>query len=153
MKIISHRGNLNGVDLERENNPYYIDECIHKGFDVEIDLRTKDHSFFLGHDYPQYSISIEWLLQRKNNLWIHIKDFQSLVKILDHKNELKFFCHEGDKYTLISNNMIWSHDLENPMNNYCIIPLLSIDQVKNYNQTGMFGICTDYVYECDLKFK
>ena len=40
MIIISHRGNLDGPDKERENNPHFIDDCITKGFDVEIDLRT-----------------------------------------------------------------------------------------------------------------
>ena len=54
MIIISHRGNLNGIDLERENNPYFIDDCISKGFDVEIDLRIKENKLFLGHDFAQY---------------------------------------------------------------------------------------------------
>ena len=38
MVLISHRGNLEGKNIELENDPTYIDSAIEKGFDVEIDL-------------------------------------------------------------------------------------------------------------------
>jgi len=153
MIIISHRGNLNGIDLERENNPIFIDDCISKGFDVEIDLRASDNKLFLGHDKPQYAIEIDWLLKRKNNLWIHVKEYEALNKIMSYKENLQFFCHENDKFTLVSNGYIWSHDLKNKMNNKCIIPLLSKEQILLYDQNEFFAVCTDYVYECKQKFK
>jgi hypothetical protein len=152
MVIISHRANLNGIEEERENNPIYIDECIKFGFDVEIDLRVKNGQLFLGHDFAQYGVTIDWLLERKNNLWIHIKEYEALQIILKYKNELRFFCHENDKYTLLSNGLVWCHDLENVMNENCIIPLLSLEQVQNYNQYSFFGVCTDFVYDCKAKF-
>jgi hypothetical protein len=152
MIIISHRGNLNGIEQNRENNPEYIDECINLGFDVEIDLRMKNNKLFLGHDFAQYEISIEWLLERKNNLWVHVKEYAALQVIIDYKNQLRFFCHESDKYTLLSNGLIWCHDLSNVMNNNCIIPLLSLEQVKDYNQYNFYAVCTDYVYESKQKF-
>ena len=37
MKLIAHRGNISGIDSERENSPDYIDEAISQGYDVEID--------------------------------------------------------------------------------------------------------------------
>lgn len=152
MKIISHRGNLNGIEQHRENNPLYIDECIKLGFDVEIDLRVKNKQLFLGHDYAQYQISIDWLLERKNSLWIHVKEYEALVEILNYKQQLNFFCHESDKYTLLSNGLVWCHDLTNVMNQNCIIPLLSYDQVQSYNQYNFFAVCTDYVFDCKNKF-
>ena len=42
MKLISHRGNLNGRIPERENHPDYIDEAIEAGYDVEIDIWLND---------------------------------------------------------------------------------------------------------------
>ena len=66
MKIISHRGNIDGVNTDTENDPNQIDKVIHMGYDVEIDLRIKDDRLFLGHDYLQYEINIEWLNKRKN---------------------------------------------------------------------------------------
>lgn len=152
MIIISHRANINGIEEHRENNPYYIDECIKLGFDVEIDLRTKDNELYLGHDTCQYKITLDWLLERKDNLWVHIKEYDALVKILDYKEKIRFFCHESDKYTLLSNGLIWCHDLTNKMNKNCIIPLLSYEQVIDYNQKSFYAVCTDYVYECKNKF-
>ena len=54
MIFISHRGNLDGLNPDRENSPDYIDEAIKLGFDVEVDVRTKDGQLWLGHDEPQY---------------------------------------------------------------------------------------------------
>jgi hypothetical protein len=152
MIIISHRANINGIEEQRENNPYYIDECIKLGFDVEIDLRVKNNQLYLGHDFAQYEVSLDWLLQRKDNLWVHIKEYDALTKILDYKEQIRFFCHESDKYTLLSNGFVWCHDLTNIMNKNCIIPLLSYEQVIDYNQKSFYAVCTDYVYECKNKF-
>jgi hypothetical protein len=153
MIIISHRGNLNGIDPERENNPYFIDDCISKGFDVEIDLRIKENKLFLGHDFAQYEVDIDWLLERKKNLWIHVKEYAALNLIMPYRNELTFFCHEKDKFTLLSNGKIWSHDLENEMNDDCVVPLLSLKEVLEYEHKHFYAVCTDYVYESENKFK
>jgi len=152
MIVISHRGNLTGIDKKRENNPYYIDECIELGFDVEIDLRVKNDNLYLGHDNAEYKIYLEWLLERKNNLWVHVKEYDALIKILGYKDKIRFFCHESDRYTLLSNGLVWCHDLDNHMNKNCIIPLLSYEQVCAYEQNDFYAVCTDYVYECKSKF-
>lgn len=48
MKIISHRGNLNGPSPKTENTPEQIDFALKKGFDVEIDLwKINDKFFFI----------------------------------------------------------------------------------------------------------
>ena len=64
MKYISHRGNVDGICLELENRPEYIDAAISLGYDVEIDLRTLNGCLYLGHDDPQYPISLEWMHDR-----------------------------------------------------------------------------------------
>ena len=38
MKLIAHRGNINGPNPETENTVNQIDKCIEEGYDVEIDL-------------------------------------------------------------------------------------------------------------------
>jgi hypothetical protein len=65
MFIISHRGNLQGPDLNQENKPEYIDEALSKGFDVEVDVRFLNKSVFLGHDDAQYLVNLNWLNERK----------------------------------------------------------------------------------------
>ena len=57
-KYISHRGNLYGRDLDRENNLTSILEVINDGYDCEIDLWLLDNQLFLGHDKPENKISL-----------------------------------------------------------------------------------------------
>ena len=74
MKYISHRGNLDGRNLKTENSPNQIDTVLSLGYDVEIDLRFLNNKFYLGHDDCQYIIDFNWLLNRKNKLWIHLNN-------------------------------------------------------------------------------
>ena len=39
MKLIAHKGNVNGPDSSKENTPAQIEWCIDNGYDVEIDVR------------------------------------------------------------------------------------------------------------------
>jgi hypothetical protein len=107
MKLISHRGNIDGINIDTENNPSQIDKVINIGYDVEIDLRFKDNKLFLGHDYLQYEIDIEWLNKRKDKLWVHAKDYDS-VTFLKNTN-LNWFWHDKDDMTLTSHGFIWSN--------------------------------------------
>ena len=66
MYLISHRGNINGIQKEQENKPEYINRALEKGFDVEIDVRFSNGKFFLGHDYDQYEIDHKFLSNKKN---------------------------------------------------------------------------------------
>ncbi len=150
MRFIAHRGNINGIIEDRENSPDYIDESIEKGYDVEIDLRTKEGKLFLGHDDPQYPVTLEWLIDRRNCLWIHAKDYASL-KLLSTTN-LQYFYHTSEAYTLTSNGYIWSHDFNNKMTNMCIVPLLSKEEVLAYNQKDFFAVCSDFILDCERKF-
>ena len=150
MIYISHRGNLIGVVPERENSLSYIDECLNAGFHCEIDLRMRNGLPHLGHDYAQYPVSGSWLWQRKDRLWIHVKEYDALVWLTEESGipEPMYFCHESDRYTLTSNGYIWSHDLKNKMTDKCIVPLLSLESVYNYNQSGFYAVCSDFVEEC-----
>ena len=38
MRLIAHRGNLNGPNPLTENDPTRITYCIEEGYDVEIDV-------------------------------------------------------------------------------------------------------------------
>jgi hypothetical protein len=145
MKIISHRGNVNGRLSEAENRPEYIDDAIRLGYDVEIDVWDVDGKFFLGHDEPQYPVELGWLVERKDNLWIHTKNFEALHHLIDI--DVRVFYHEQERQTIINNcNLIWSHDLNN-VSSKSIIPLLDLTSVQsNYQQyKNVYGICSDYV--------
>lgn len=151
MILISHRGNITGSLPEKENRPSYIDCAIQLGYQVEVDLRFINGEFWLGHDYPQYKINIEWMKLRKDNLWFHCKDLESSIKLLNH--DLMFFCHYQDEFTLTSNNYIWVHNLNCTINDKCIIPLLSKEDILSYSNNTPYGICTDYITDCKDYFK
>lgn len=150
MIFISHRGNIEGVDIERENSPSYIDEAIEAGFDVEVDIRANQGNLYLGHDDPQYPVELSWLANRKDNLWVHVKDAEALHLI--DESELRYFWHQQDDFTLTSNRYIWSHDFNSPMTNRCIVPLLSLEEVKSYSQFNFYAVCSDFVESCVEKF-
>lgn len=153
MIFISHRGNLDGPNLLRENSPLYIDETLRAGYDVEIDLRSIDNRLFLGHDEPQYPIDPSWLTERKEHLWIHVKDYDAIVWISEQTTQFKYFCHESDNFTLTSSGHIWSHDYEKKMTNKCIVPLINRQQVLQYTQRDFYAVCSDYIYDCERVLK
>lgn len=146
MKLISHRGNLRGPIPNKENRPSYIDCAISLGFDVEIDVRVFENELYLGHDTPDYKVTIEWLKLRKENLWLHCKDLEAVKKIC--KSNLNFFCHENDEFTIVSNNKIWLHNLKLKTNKDTIIPLLNETQLKSYSNLlhNVYGVCSDFVF-------
>lgn len=143
MKIISHRGNINGIVPEKENRPSYIDCSIQLGYEVEVDIRYIDGLFYLGHDTPEYEINNVWIELRKNNIWFHCKNSEAAYQ-LSLLNNIKYFCHSIDLFVLTSTNHIWVHDLSMTTNN-SIIPLLDLNSLRNYqNYKHVYAICTDY---------
>jgi hypothetical protein len=144
MKLISHRGNVIGPLESHENEPTYIDLAIKKGFDVEVDVWLKDNILWLGHDKPDYGMNYLWFKERKDNLWIHTKNFEALNYFIDLE-WARVFYHELEKHTIINNSgLIWSHDLTEA-NTKSIIPLLSEDDVDNWERKNVYGVCSDYV--------
>jgi hypothetical protein len=144
MKIISHRGNLNGPNPLTENTEEQIDLCISKGYDVEIDVWCINEDFFLGHDKPTNKISITFLLNRKKSLWIHCKNLECLF-ILNNLG-LNYFWHQEDDFTLTSQEFIWTY----PNKRVSYINQVVLDFSENvsyefYRSSGVYGVCVDYV--------
>lgn len=151
MILIAHRGNVNQIIPERENAPDYINEAIAQGYDVEMDVRLIDRTLFLGHDTPDYQISLEWLLQRKEWLWVHCKNFAALQALIDE--DLRIFYHQKENHTIINNcNIIWSHELSEASRK-SIIPLLSAEELENYPKYSdkVYGVCSDFVERVKAK--
>ena len=145
MIIISHRGVSNGKDKNLENKPIVVEQRIAEGFNVEIDFWCEGDKFYLGHDYPDYEININWLVKFSNFLWIHCKNAQSLSYLNSLKNDkLNYFYHENDPYTITSKGNIWCYPGSEIINDsvYLFPENYPINQeiVKNFN----LNICTDY---------
>jgi hypothetical protein len=143
MILISHRGNISGVLPEKENSPEYIDLAIRSGYSVEMDVRLIGNNLFLGHDTPDYPVTIDWLIDRTQYLFVHTKNFGALSHLID--SGLKTFYHQREAHTIINNcNLIWSHNLAEA-NWKSIIPLLSREDFSKFNGNDVAGICSDFI--------
>ena len=139
MVLISHRGNINGINTEKENDPNYIDAALNRGFDVEIDIWYIDNAFYLGHDKPQHSITQDWLYRRKNKLWVHCKNVESLHKL--STKPIHYFWHENDTLTLTSKKVIWAYPGKQPIKNSIAV----LPELNNDNVNKCLGVCSDFI--------
>ena len=135
MKIISHRGNIDGKS-EFENTQNQIYKAIDLGFDVEIDLWVINNNLFLGHDKPETPCGLEFLYYNSDKLWVHAKNSQA-VEYLLNRNELNWFWHDKDKMTLTSKGFIWSNIGEFFKNGITVC--LDYKGLPDY----ILGVCTD----------
>ena len=139
MILISHRGNLNGPNEDRENSPYYIMEAIDEGYDVEVDLWWVNGRVYLGHDEPQYEVSDEWLGERIDKLWVHCKNVDSLN--WNRNTSLHYFWHEQDTLTLTSKNYMWVYPGKQPIiGSIAVMPETHNDDISN-----CLGVCSDFI--------
>jgi hypothetical protein len=150
MKLIAHRGNLDGPNPLLENSLEYIDHAIECGYDVEVDVRVdkKTKSLFLGHDEPQYQVSWIWFGQRINNLWIHCKDLQALYEFSRTTSGFNYFWHQNDDFTLTSKGHIWTYPGKAyTPNSVLVMPEmnLSLDILYSLTSFSCYGICSDFV--------
>jgi hypothetical protein len=107
MKLIAHRGNYRGKHSESENRVSYIEEALHKGYDVEIDLWFSGSENFLGHDSPEEKVSNLFLEKYQKSLWIHAKSLETVSFLL--KTDYNWFWHENDRITLTSKFIPWCY--------------------------------------------
>lgn len=135
MKLIAHRGNINGTNPERENTIDYIEEAIQLGYDVEIDLRLYKGGLYLGHDEPEQEAPFTWLLRFKDLLWCHAKDIPTLRMLMDLG--MHTFMHDTDDATLTSKGYIWTYPGKT------LVPGAIAVLHPSPIPTGVGGICSD----------
>lgn len=145
MKIISHRGNLNGREPDNENCEDYISLALKHGFDVEVDVWYLKNNFWLGHDEAQTMIDVNFL--NNENLWIHAKNLDALYKLTEHELKSNFFWHQSDDYTLTSKNFIWTYPEKKVVDKTVIVS----NEFDMYVLSG-YGICTDFPIDARIYF-
>jgi len=137
MRIIAHRGNMNGPDPANENREDTILAALSAGFDCEIDIWVISGRFWLGHDGPDTETSMEFLLRSRSALWVHCKNLEALLALKDRFN---CFFHDKDLYTLTSQGYVWGN-IGSPST-------LQTVQVMPEKSGGVlhecWGVCTDY---------
>lgn len=139
MLIISHRGNIYGINKLFENNPEHVNNLLKNNIQVEVDVWVKDGVILLGHDEPQYITSHEFLKQ--NGLWCHAKNLNAFYYMLE-QNIKNCFWHQEDDFALTSSGFIWTYPDKLVTNKSIIVDLSENWKSKNYN---CFGVCVDFL--------
>jgi len=136
MILISHRGNMSGLNPQFENEQGYCEEAIDRGFDVEIDVWYRD-SWWTGHDKPVYKVDVDFL--KRKEVWCHAKNIEALKGLLDLG--VHCFFHQNDNVTLTSKGYIWTYPTQ-PLTkkSICVLPEL---QKIDFKESA--GICSDYI--------
>ena len=137
MIFISHRGNISGIRSNDENNPNYINKALKLGYEVEVDVRFENGKFFLGHDFSQYHVDNEFLLNSR--IWCHAKTKEALEALEQIKAH--YFWHQEDDYTITSKGYIWTYPGKKLFNkSICVLP-----ETHNYENLNCLGICSDFI--------
>jgi len=142
MKLIAHRGLINGPDHNLENLPGQILLSLQAGYDCEIDVRYIDGKWMLGHDNPDYEVPFEFLQQP--GLWIHAKNLEALYQLT--KTNLVYFWHQQDDFTLTSNGFIWTYS-GRPLTDHSITvcPEDVDPELASTAEAECFAICSNHL--------
>lgn len=153
MRLISHRGNINGREPEKENTWEHIHNAINKGYDVEIDVWLIDNHLYLSHDKPDpdkldtYDLFTAEAMHYEDQLWIHCKNIEALTFFsgLGYNH----FWHQTDDYTLTGRGYIWAYPGSVPADTYDnkTIAVMPEDHYTTKGVRGLryYGVCSDYI--------
>jgi len=143
MIFISHRGNLSGPNPELENNPSQVEKVLENGYNCEIDIRYKDGVYWLGHDKPQYEVSVWFLDKNCDKLWMHCKDIGALNHLTKYHKNFNCFFHQTDDVVLTSQGFLWVYPgKELVEGSVCVMPERGYDSL---NIDKCYGYCSDYL--------
>jgi hypothetical protein len=128
-----------------ENNFGILIQRSIQGHRVEVDVWYKEHSLWLGHDKPEYKITLDWLISCKRRL-IHAKDGQTFEYLLHEAGkralDLHVFYHTDEDYVLTNKGLVICYPgkplLEGSV---CMMP-----ERASYSSTELqqsFAICSD----------
>jgi hypothetical protein len=138
MILISHRGNIDGKQPNLENAPYYINNTLKMGYNVEIDVWWYKDNFYLGHDEPMYKVEIKYLQDYR--LWCHAKNIEAVIEFQKYPH-IHYFWHQEDDICLTSKNYIYAYPGKQPIkNSIAVLPELYNDDLSICK-----GICSDYI--------
>jgi len=143
MKLIAHRGNVNGPNPEKENHPDYINKAKKEGYNVETDVWFINNKWYLGHDHPEYEITHIFLFDSR--FWLHAKNGEAFDKLLNDKNyNFNVFWHTNEDWVLTSKKYIWTYPNKKLyLNSVCVLPELGY----NGDINKCFAICSDFIYK------
>ena len=142
---ICHRGNLYGPVKELENNFGVLIQRSIQGFHTEVDVWYHENNLWLGHDKPEYKITLDWLASSKRRL-IHAKDGITFAYLLQESGKLALdlhvFYHTEEDYVLTNKGLVICYPGQPLLQgSLCMMP-----ERANYSEADFqtcFSICSD----------
>lgn len=148
MRIIAHRGLLDGPDEKMQNHPSQVIKALDIGFDAEIDVWFSKGKWYLGHDTMDHEVPASWLTT--TGLWIHCKNVHAFYNLKRLASNVNFFYHDSDKIVLTSNGHVWTYfglpETKDPQA-ICVMPEVNYtwDEITTMVKSGQWaGMCTDW---------
>ncbi len=152
---VCHRGNIGGSVKELENNLGVLIQRDIQGYEVEVDVWYHEGSLWLGHDKPEYKITLEWLINSKRR-WIHAKDGPTLEYLVLEKGkralDIHIFYHTTEDYVFTDKGLIICYPGKPLLEGSCCM----MPERANYSDSDFqksFVVCTDYLQESMRKKK
>lgn len=142
---IAHRGNLYGPNPEMENNPEYLMAAVDAGYQVEVDIWHEYGELYLGHDRPQYLVSRDFIFNLERHAWFHCKNINALAYFSEHLQQMNYFWHQEDQYTLTSRNFVWTYPGNPTTDKSVLVSLGRINPNAGFTGAKPYGVCSDYV--------
>jgi hypothetical protein len=141
--LISHRGNVNGPNADKENHPDYIIQALQLGYNVEIDVWYTNNNWYLGHDNPVFEIKFDFL--NNDKLWLHAKNGDAFNILLQYNN-INVFWHTNEDWILTSKGYIWTYPNKTLYpKSICVMPEVGYSG----DISNCIGICSDYILNYD----
>ncbi len=144
---ICHRGNIVGPVKELENNFGVLIQRAIQGHSVEVDVWYHQGSLWLGHDKPEYKITLEWLTSCKKRL-IHAKDGKTFEYLLLEAGkralDIHVFYHTEEDYVLTNKGLIICYPGKPLLQgSLCMMPERAEYSVEDIQKC--FAICSDFI--------
>lgn len=142
---ICHRGNVCGPIKEMENNFGVLIQRAIQGYHAEVDVWYHENNLWLGHDKPEYKITLDWLASSKRRL-IHAKDGKTFEHLLHESGkrglDLHIFYHTEEDYVLTNKGLVICYPgkplLEGSL---CMMPERA--SYKTEEMQKCFSVCSD----------
>jgi hypothetical protein len=143
--LISHRGNINGLQPNIENSPEYIQQALDLDFWVVVDvwILGRDH-LSLGSHNPQYPVNLSFLKQ--NNIICRARTVETLEYLLVAGTHC--FMHDRDSHVLTNGGLIWTLPGKPVVSRGILtMPEYTYKNIESLALLTCAGVCSDRIQD------
>lgn len=139
--LISNRGNLNGINNQRENSPDYVKEALDKGYYVVVDVWAIGKHLAIGTHYAQHVVSIDFL--QNPRIFARTNNVSTLTSLL----ESKVHCFLNIQDSLTNGGLLWRGYPTLEVTPRCIVymPEWMLGDINKVHDVICTGICSNFI--------